>query len=82
MPATRLDILTEMNNGRYTNGRNDTEKRHGNLCSFEAMREFSRMIAERDGVSELERDVIKYDYQLMDNLPVILKLAGVKMVRL
>lgn len=41
-------------------------RRHGNITTFDGLIEFRRMIAARDGVGELEKDVIKYDYQLMD----------------
>ena len=61
---------------RYTNGKNYALRRHGNLTTFEGLEEFRRMVAERDGRSEEEKDVIKYDYQLMDDAWWLLNKGG------
>ena len=39
---------------------------HGNLTTFEGLFEYRRMMAEAKGTNENDEDVIKYDYQLMD----------------
>ena len=39
------------------------------------------MIAERDKTDELVKDVIKYDYQILDDAYWMLKQNGMKIVR-
>lgn len=63
VPASKEDIL----NDKERNGRNYHLRRHGNLTTFEGLVEFREMIAKRDGVDPIETDVIKYDYQLLDD---------------
>lgn len=86
VPATRAQILgehvEEKGAIRYTNGKNYAEGRHGNITTFEGLREFSRIVAARDGVLEEERDVIKYDAMLLDCAPELIKAAGGKIVKL
>lgn len=86
VPATRRQILTEkiVENGKekYTNGKNYKLRRHGNLTTFEGLTEFRKLIAERDGVSEESMDVIKYDYQLLDDAYWLLDACGYKIVKL
>jgi hypothetical protein len=55
---------------------------HGNLTTFEGLVEYRRMIAARDGVSEESADVIKYDYQLMDDAYWLLSQNGYSIVYL
>lgn len=62
IPATREQILASQKNGK-----DYALRRHGNLTTFAGLLEFRRMIAERDGKDELATDVIKYDYQLLDD---------------
>lgn len=63
VPASKEEIL----NDKERNGRNYPLRRHGNLTTFEGLVEFREMIAKRDGVDPIETDVIKYDYQLLDD---------------
>ena len=63
VPASRAEILADKNK----NGKNYAIRRHGNLTTFDGLVEFRKMVADRDGVSELQTDVIKYDYQLLDD---------------
>lgn len=65
----------------HTNGKNYRLRRHGNLTTFEGLTEFRKIISERDGTDELENDVIKYDYQLLDDAYWLLTSSGYKMVR-
>ena len=84
VPATRQQILGEQveKNGklRYTNGKNYEKQRHGNLTTFEGFIEFRQMVAKRDGCDETERDVIKYDYQLLDDAYWLLHKSGCKII--
>ncbi|MBP3423155.1 MAG: hypothetical protein J6K86_05255 [Clostridia bacterium] len=86
LPATKKQILEEQTkrNGRlrYTNGKNYAEGRHGNLTTFEGLIEFRQMVAKRDGCSEAEKDVIKYDYQLLDDAYWLLEKSGCKIIRM
>ena len=85
IPSTRAQILGEqVERGgklRYTNGKNYAERRHGNLTTFEGLVEFRQMVAKRDHCGEGEKDVIKYDYQLLDDAFWLLEKSGCKIVR-
>ena len=86
IPATCEEILnsTADKNGKtvHTNGKDTAQQKHGNLTTFEGLVEYRRMIAERDGVSEESADVIKYDYQLMDDAYWLLSKNGYAIVYL
>jgi len=62
IPATRREIVGEENSGKSY-----ALRRHGNLTSFEGLYEFRQLVAGAKGKTELECDVIKYDYQLLDD---------------
>lgn len=85
IPATKEQILNEMilKNGewKHSNGRNYAVRRHGNLTTYDGLVEFRRMIAERDGVPEEKTDVIKYDYQILDDAYWLLSTSGYKIIR-
>ncbi len=81
VPATKEQILNEQENGEFTNGKNYTLRRHGNLTTFDGLVEFRKLVAERDGVSEAKKDVIKYDYQILDDLHYFLTQGGYKIIR-
>lgn len=84
VPATKEQILTETveKGGKrvYTNGKNYRLRRHGNITTFEGLIKFRQMVAERDKKTELECDVIKYDYQLLDDAFWLLSKNGYKIV--
>lgn len=65
----------------YSNGKSYALRRHGNLTTFEGLEEFRRLVAERDGCSEEDADVIKYDYQLLDGAWWLLNEMGYGIVR-
>ncbi|MGN0807843.1 MAG: hypothetical protein ACI4MN_05315 [Candidatus Coproplasma sp.] len=85
VPATKEQIVGEtvLKDGKYkhTNGKNYALRRHGNLTTFEGLVEFRKMIAERDNADEAECDVIKYDYQLLDDAYWLLNNNGYKIVK-
>lgn len=66
----------------YTNGKDYSIRRHGNLTTFAGLVAFRKLLVERDGGDEYEKDVIKYDYQIMDDAVWFLKKNGYKIVRL
>lgn len=85
IPATKEQILNEkVFNGKeekYTNGKNYKLRRHGNLTTFDGLVEFRKMIAARDNCPEVDKDVIKYDYQLLDDAYWLLSACGYKIIK-
>jgi len=86
VPATideiRNETVTDENgNVRYTNGKRYDIRRHGNLTTFDGLVTFREMIAERDGISQLETDKIKYDYQLLDDAWWLLDSCGYSIIK-
>jgi len=82
VPSTKDQILNERTDDkkRYTNGKMYSVRRHGNITTFEGLEEFARMVAERDGVSMLDTDVIKYDYQILDDAYWLLTSNGYEII--
>ena len=81
VPSPLASILGEKNGERYTNGKSYEMRYHGNLTTFAGLYEFRQRVAERDGVSPAERDVIKYDYQLLDGAYTLLSESGYKIYK-
>lgn len=85
VPATKEMILNERReiNGkeRFTNGKNYPLRRHGNITTFEGLEEFRKIVAEREGEKEENHDVIKYDYQLLDDAYWLLAKNGFKIIK-
>ncbi len=86
VPASIEQIKHEVTlnyNGKqvYTNGKNYLLRRHGNITTIDGLMQFSEMIARRDGVSIAEKDVFKYDYQLLDDAYWLLTANGYSIVR-
>ncbi|MBO7341627.1 MAG: hypothetical protein J6U87_02985 [Clostridia bacterium] len=61
VPASKKEILTLPKNGK-----DYVLRRHGNLTTFEGLVEFRKMLA-TGGRTEEDTDVIRYDYQLLDD---------------
>lgn len=74
---------TAVRNGKtvYTNGKDFKARRHGNLTTFDGLKEYAAMTAKRDNCDEIQKDVIKYDCQLMDGLHGLLDDFGYKIVQ-
>jgi hypothetical protein len=66
---------------KHSNGRNYSVRRHGNLTTFDGLVEYRQMLTARDGNSEAENDVIKYDYQLLDDAYWLLSKNGFKIIK-
>lgn len=86
VPANRAQIASEKIVGkdgieRYTNGKNYAVRRHGNLTTFDGLVEFRKIVAARDNCLEEEKDVIKYDYQLLDDAYWLLQVNGYKIIK-
>lgn len=56
-------------------------RRHGNVTTFEGLVEFRKIMAKKDNCSEEKTDVIKYDYQIMDDLVWLLNQNGYMIVK-
>lgn len=64
VPASKAEILADTKR----NGKDYALRRHGNLTTFEGLLEFRKLVAQRDAIpDESETDVIKYDYQILDD---------------
>lgn len=86
IPASIEQIMSETyidEKGRVknTNGKNYAVRRHGNLTTFDGLVTFRKMVSQRDGTDEREEDVIKYDYQLLDDAHWLLSSNGYKIIK-
>jgi len=85
IPASKKEILNEPAERKgktvFSNGKNYRLRRHGNLTTFDGLVEFRQMLAERDKGNEADYDVIKYDYQLLDDAYWLLTKNGYKIVK-
>lgn len=85
IPSSCNQIINEkiVVNGKlkHSNGRNYSVRRHGNLTTFDGLVEYRQMLTARDGNSEAENDVIKYDYQLLDDAYWLLSKNGFKIIQ-
>lgn len=81
IPATLEQIRDEIGeDGKHTNGKSFALRRHGNLTTMKGLVDFRKIVSERDGVSEDEADVIKYDYQILNDAYWLLARFGYVMV--
>jgi hypothetical protein len=81
IPANLKQILEEKDSeGKYTNGNNSALRHHGNLTTYEGLTQFRKIVAQRDKVPEEKKDVIKYDYQLLDDAHWLLEKLDYKII--
>ena len=80
IPSTLYEIENEKItvNGRtkYSDGKRFDVRRHGNITTFDGLVTFRQITAKRDGTTELAKDKIKYDYQLLDDAWWLLDRCG------
>ncbi len=97
IPSTLDQIYNErLPNGKYSNGKRYDARRHGNLTTFGGLVGFRRLLAYRASgkeftdyesimstpqAGEAEYDVIKYDYQLLDDAYWLLTKNGFKIIK-
>ncbi len=88
VPAPKSALACEKIDGEYTNGKNIKLRRHGCITTYEGLLEYRKIVAARGSEGkkptpeELQRaDVIKYDYQLMDDAHWLLTHNGYKIVK-
>lgn len=58
--------IEQIKNEKY-HGKNYSQRRHGNLTTFEGLIEFRKLVAQKTGAAQEACDVFKYDYQIMDD---------------
>jgi hypothetical protein len=82
IPATikQIEELEVDDKGRYINGKNYPLRRHGNLTTFEGLVEFRRIVGKKPDTDEKNEDVIRYDYQILDDAYWLLRTQGYKIV--
>ena len=97
IPSTLDQIYSErLPNGKYSNGKKYDARRHGNITTFGGLVGFRRLLAHRANEEELTSyeeiistpqkgeeayDVIKYDYQLLDDAYWLLTENNFKIIR-
>ena len=82
VPASKECILTDKKeNGDYSNGKSYLLRRHGNLTTMDGLVQFRKLVAQRNGTNEEKEDVIKYDYQILDDAYWLLKRNGYKIIK-
>ena len=77
VPSTREQIKQEEKNGK-----DYSLRRHGNLTTYEGLREYRRIVADKKKVDEIKTDVIKYDYQLLDDAHWLLEKNGYEIIEM
>lgn len=73
-------IPSTINQIKANENKNMKTRRHGNITTFEGLVKFREIQAKIHNISQEEADVIKYDYQLMDDLVWTLTSSGYKIV--
>ena len=77
VPSSTDDIKNEKKaDGSFSNGKNYALRKHGNITTVQGLVEFRRLVAARDNRDEMDADVIRYDFELMDNAVKTLERAG------
>ena len=76
VPSTRAQIADPQDGGRRLDLR-----RHGCITTFDGLVEYRKLIAASNGGDEESADVIRYDYQIMDESLWLLAANGYKVVK-
>lgn len=66
---------------KHSNGKSYRLRRHGNITTFDGLVTFRQIISNRDKTDEREEDVIKYDYQLLDDAFYLLDRNQFKIIK-
>jgi hypothetical protein len=77
VPSSKKEIFDD----KRKNGKNYSLRKHGNLTTFEGLLEFRKLIVQRGKQDELAADVIKYDYQLLDDAYWLLSNNNYQIIR-
>ena len=76
VPSSLDQIVFEKKDGKFTNGKNFNERRHGNITTNDGLCTYRYLLAKRDRTAEREKDVVQYDYQIMDDASWLLGRIG------
>ena len=74
IPSTKEEIAREK-------GKNLTLRRHGCLTTFDGLLEYRAIMAKANDSNEELEDVIRYDYQLLDDVIWLLKRNGMALIK-
>ena len=66
---------------KHSNGKSYRLRRHGNITTFDGLVTYRQIISKRDKTDEREEDVIKYDYQLLDDAFYLLDRNQFKIIK-
>lgn len=75
IPSSKTQVKEE---GR---AKNEKQRRHANIATYDGLIEYRKFMAELENKSEKDTDIIKYDYQLMDDVVWILGKNGYKIIK-
>lgn len=75
IPCSKRELLT------LSKGDLLEKRKHGNLTTMEGLVEYREFVADAKGKSEEETDVIRYDYQLMDDVDRLLPACGYTLIK-
>ncbi len=75
VPCSKTEILTK-DKKELLNMR-----KHGNITTMKGLVEYREMLAQKMGKSTEETDVIRYDYQLMDDIEWLLQQCEYKIIK-
>lgn len=81
IPASKAEIKEYLLNGNK-DGFEKSFRKHGNLTTYDGLIEFREYSSEIVGDTIVNCDVIKYDYQIIDDVEWLLKKRGCKIVKL
>ncbi len=85
IPSTIDEIVngSTIKNGKikHTNGKDYSVRKHGNLTTFDGLIKYANLISERDNISHEKADVIRYDYQLLDDVGWLIEGTPYKIVK-
>ncbi len=85
IPSTIEEILNNKTikdgKSKFTNGKIFNQRKHGNLTTFEGLKKYAELISERDKISYEKADVIRYDYQILDDVGWLISETPYKIVK-
>ena len=75
VPCSKQEIVTSNKKEMFR------KRKHGNLTTMEGLVEFRQIVTKATGRPEEDTDVIRYDYQLMDDIDWLLHKCGYKLIK-
>ncbi len=78
VPASKAEIF----NDKEKHGKDFSIRRHGCLTTFNGLKQYAQIVSESTGDSLEQVDVIRYDYQIMDEAVWLLHSNGYRLKKL